>query len=137
MEALAGWTTVLDELYLLSASCLSRPTTAPECADFWPAWIFGCFALGSLALLLLVWKSTSYSIQFYSARLVPLGPEQALLDEPAPQFGWIAEEAHSGDPAREEIEDCIRAAFARIPVAEPVPVPLPVPMPGELLGKAA
>ena len=141
MEALAGWTTVLDEFYLFSTSCLSRPTTAPECADFWPAWIFGCFALGSVALLLLAWKSTSYSIQFYSARLVPLESEHAHAEEPATYLGWVSEEVHSGDPAFEEIEDCIRAAFARIPVAEPapvsLPVPMPMPMPEEFLGKAA
>ena len=129
MEALAGWTTVLDELYLFTASCLSRPTTAPECADFWPAWIFGCFALGSLALLLLVWKSTSYSIEFYSARLIPPAADRGFPEESPAHTGWIAEEAHSGDPAFEEIEDCLRAAFARIPIAEPAPV--------ELLGKAA
>lgn len=129
MEALAGWTTVLDEFYLFTASCLSRPTTAPECADFWPALIFACFALGSLTLLFLVWKSTSYSVQFYTAQLVPLEPERAPLEEPATQLGWAVEEVRSGDPAREEIEDGIRAAFAHIPVPEPGP--------GELLGKAA
>jgi len=110
--------TILDQLYLHAASCVSRPTTAPECADFWSAWIFGCFALGSLAMLFLVWKSTFYSIQFHSVRLVPLELERAIAGEPMSNLRWVGGQAFASEAAGDELEDCIRAALAQVPLAE-------------------
>jgi hypothetical protein len=130
MEALSAWTTVFDQFYIHTTFCVSRPTTAPECGEFWSTWIFGCFALGSLALLLLVWKSTSYSVQFYTARLLPLELERAPADMAANNLQWIVEPAAESESPGDELEDRIRTAFGQIVLAEAT-------MPEDALSKAA
>jgi hypothetical protein len=120
MEALSALTAALDQLFIHTAYCISRSTTELQCSTFWSWAIVGSFALTGLAMILLVWKSTSYSIQFYSARLMPLELERAPADESAGHFRWVGGQALASETAGDELEDCIRAALSQIPLVEPV-----------------
>lgn len=120
MEALSALITAVDQLFIHTAYCISQPTTEPLCGTFWSWAIVGSFALTGLAMLFLVWKSTSYSIQFYSARLIPLELGQAAADDAIGHFRWVGGQPFSSEAAGDELEDCIRAALSQIPIAEPV-----------------
>jgi hypothetical protein len=123
MEALSALTTALDQLFIHTAYCISRPTTEPQCDAFWSWAIPGSSALTGLAMIFLVWKSTSYSIQFYSARLVPLEPEGAIAEARIGGFRWVGDQALASEVIGDEFEDRIRAALTQIPLAEPVREP--------------
>jgi hypothetical protein len=124
MEALSALTTALDQLFIHTAYCISQPTTDLKCDTFWSWAIVGSFALTGLAMISLVWKSTSYSIQFYSARLVPLELEGAIAEARIGGFRWVGDEALASEAVGDELEDRIRAALAQVPLAEPVDEPV-------------
>jgi hypothetical protein len=132
VEIFSALATVVDQFYTHTAYCVSQPTTAAECGDFWSAGIFGCFALGSLALLFLVWKSTSYSVQFYAAQLMPLEWESGPAETPTNNLQWVGDAAAWSETAGDELEDRIRAALRQIALAESA-----IPAQNEVLGKAA
>jgi hypothetical protein len=131
VEAFSALATLVDQFYTHTAHCVSQPTTAAECGDFWSAGIFGCFALGSLVLLFLVWKSTSYSVQFYAAQLMPLEWERGPAETPTNNLQWVVGDAGS-ETIGDELEDRIRTALRQIALNESV-----IPAQNEVLGKAA
>jgi hypothetical protein len=130
VEAFSALATVVDQFYIHTAYCVSQPTTAAECGDFWSAGIFGCFALGSLVLLFLVWKSTSYSVQFYAAQLMPLEWERGPAETGTNNLQWVGNAG--SETVGDELEDRIHAALRQIALAESA-----IPAQDEVLGKAA
>src|SRR6185503_14413258 len=100
--SLSALIATLDQLFIHTAYCIAQPTTAPECGNFWSWAIVGCFTLGSLAMVFLVWKGTSYSIQFYAAQLVPLEPGRTLVEDPLGHLRRAGSPAPGSSAAEDE-----------------------------------
>lgn len=108
----------LEQWFSYVSYCAGEPMQAPVCRPFWTWTMIAVFTIGTLLLVVVVWKIVSYKLKLAAA--LKAERQRAHVDSDAiAARSWDGDKAYSAELGGDEVERRIREAVEQRRAASP------------------